>query len=83
MLHDRPWYSRNIIGRRVQVGWQGDQKFYVGRIVEFDVANDMHGIVYDDGEQRGEPLNHPQFVWEFAEDGAGATGVAAPRGLKG
>ena len=63
----RPHVLSEIIGRQVCVWWEGDKRWYTGCVRQYDAANDLHTILYQDGEQQGEPLNDPAFMWKFID----------------
>ena len=37
--------------------WEDDQLWYAGVVREYCEAAQLHTVVYDDGDQRDEPLN--------------------------
>lgn len=41
----------SIIGKKIQVYWPLDKKWYSGQVRSFDVKTNLHLVVYDDGEQ--------------------------------
>eukprot|EP00250_Pteridium_aquilinum_P022813 c2573_g1_i1 orf=282-2036(+) len=51
------------IGRRVQIWWPLDQKFYHGKIMDFDDQESTHKIVYDDGQE--EVLHMDKEIWQL------------------
>ena len=60
-------YQAEIIGCRVHVKWD-DGMWYGGRVMEFDPVSGGHTVVYDDDDQRSEPLNSDELTWEFEEE---------------
>ncbi|KAJ7562945.1 hypothetical protein O6H91_03G089700 [Diphasiastrum complanatum] len=50
------------VGLRIKIWWPLDQKFYVGKIIQFDPLSRMHEILYDDGEKETLILDKEQ--WE-------------------
>ena len=58
-------YNERLLGARVRVWWENDKEWYAGTVMEYSAATNMHTVVYDDGDQREEPLNFPEKVkWE-------------------
>lgn len=41
----------SIIGKKIQVYWPLDKKWYSGQVRSFDAKTNRHLVVYDDGEQ--------------------------------
>ena len=41
-----------LIGRRIKVYWEGDGKWFKGRVASYDPEDEVHTVVYDDGDQR-------------------------------
>ena len=58
-----------LVGRRIKVWWDGDQKWFAGRVQEFIATVGEFTVCYDDGDQRSEALNDPTLQWEFVGDG--------------
>ena len=48
--------GQKLIGRRVSIYWDEDDKYYDGTIKEFAQASGEHLVLYDDGEQHFENL---------------------------
>lgn len=40
-----------LVGRRVEIFWDGDNRHYSGRVVGFDESSRLHGVKYDDGDE--------------------------------
>ena len=43
--------------RRIEVFWEGDNKFYRGTILGFQAATGQHILQYDDGQRTKEKLS--------------------------
>ena len=79
-----------LVGRRVRVYWEGDDKWYCGAVRAFDTVTQEHTIVYDDGEQVHEPLqpsscHQTACEWELLpandEDAGGDATVLTTEGF--
>lgn len=55
--------TTTCVGTRVRVWWPLDQKFYSGKIVEFDEFHKTHKVEYDDGDY--ETLCMDKETWEL------------------
>ncbi|MCO5562211.1 hypothetical protein L7F22_015837 [Adiantum nelumboides] len=55
------------IGRRVQIWWHFDQKYYYATITEFDNQKKTHKVVYDNGQT--EVLDMEREIWELDTSG--------------
>lgn len=55
--------TTTCLGLRVRVWWPLDQKFYSGKIVEFDQFDGTHKVEYDDGDL--ETLRMDKETWEL------------------
>ena len=65
-------FDHSICKRRVRVWWKAPHRaWFSGKIKEFDAANEMHMVQYDDGDQQWHPLNDPSCQWEFVEADGG------------
>ena len=42
---------RGLVGRRVEIFWDGDDRHYSGRVVGFDESSRLHSVKYDDGDE--------------------------------
>ena len=49
--------GRSLVGLRVSVWWEDDEKWYAGTIREFDSVAGEHLVAYDDGDQGHEVLD--------------------------
>jgi len=67
----QPRSGRHLIGQRIRVYWEGEQKWFSGTIAEYSEVEETHLVVYDDGDQRSEPLGDPALSWceEVDSDG--------------
>jgi len=87
----RQQYRGTILGRRVTVYWEGDDKFFAGKVAEYSESSGEHLVSYDDGDQKYHPLDGSGCVWMFEEEDAqvdesegarkrrrGHSGAAAP-----
>ena len=65
-----------MVGRRLEIYFQGDQTFYAAKVVSFNSLN-QHVVKYDvDGEQKAEELCGIDFRWiEDAADTGAVTGL--------
>lgn len=55
--------TTTCLGLRVRIWWPLDQKFYSGKIIEFDETEGTHKIEYDDGDC--EVLHMDKEIWEL------------------
>ena len=63
--------DRSLVGRRVRVYWELDDLWYKGEVRSYSTATQLHLVVYDDGDRRGEPLNFEGLVkWELVDGGS-------------
>ena len=60
-------YERDIVGRRVSVYWEDDATWFKGVVKDYNPVENEHCVLYDDGDQRGEPLNSA-LTWELLPD---------------
>ena len=67
--------------QRLRMYWEGDKKWFSGTIVAHDVANNIHTIKYDDGEQRGYQLHSSENMWEPLDE-SGLRSVEPQRQLQ-
>ena len=64
-------HGAELVLTHVRVFWADEGplgKWFKGQVREFDRVSGYHTVVYDDGEQRREPLNHQGLVWEIIEE---------------
>ena len=40
-----------LVGRRVEIYWDGDRRHYSGRVLGFDDTSRQHSVQYDDGDE--------------------------------
>lgn len=40
-----------LVGRIVQIWWEGDEVYYAGRVEAFDAARGVHRVRYEDGAE--------------------------------
>ena len=43
--------THGLIGRRINIWWDGDQVFYPGKIVGYQDADNMHQLKYDNDDE--------------------------------
>lgn len=56
-----------VIGSRVAIWWNDDQRAYTGKIDAYDSHSECHRILYDDGEWEFSDLSYePYFLLESA-----------------
>ena len=58
-------HGRELVGRRVRIWWEDDEAWYAGHVRSFNEVLGDFLIMYDDGDQRNESLNHPSLEWEL------------------
>ena len=61
-------YERDIVGQRVSVYWEDDATWFKGVVKDYNPVENEHCVLYDDGDQRGEPLNSGALTWELLPD---------------
>ena len=72
--------DHSIKGKRVRVFWEEDKVWYSGLVKDYNEVTEMHLIIFDDGEQKEEPLNFPGAVmWELEKKDAPSDGGPRPR----
>eukprot|EP00965_Chrysotila_dentata_P085209 2811386-Pleurochrysis_carterae.AAC.1 len=55
-------------GRRVRVYWEGDRKWYAGKVAQYNEVSTSYIVVYDDGDVNAEDLtNTLGLLWYFEE----------------
>ena len=69
--------GHKLVGARVKVWWEDDEKWYSGTVREYMAIDDSHLVLYDDGEQRHEELSGAELQWELLPSRAAATALAA------
>ena len=82
----------HLVGKRIEVYWDGDARFYKGRVARYAPRTGRHEVAYDDDETEWLRLDRARhrFVdgggsrytieWEWADEkaqGAHAAAVAA------
>ena len=51
--------------RRIEVFWEGDQRFYRGTVLCYHAATGLHAITYDDGQKTKENLQVCSYLRPF------------------
>ena len=62
----RPWTleeAQRTVGFRLKVWWDGDRRWYSGRVVKVNEATRHCQVKYDDGERKSHPLWNEHLVW--------------------
>jgi ubiquitin C-terminal hydrolase len=54
-------FSDSDVGLFIRVFWSRYQKYFYGRIIEFDTSNNLHSIVYEDGDVRKYDITTKQY----------------------
>ena len=62
--------GRAAVGRRVEVFWPEDQRWYGGLVTKYVAASGKHKIRYDDGEIERLALAKEEFRWTAETGGA-------------
>eukprot|EP00968_Pinguiococcus_pyrenoidosus_P010928 scaffold874_cov233-Pinguiococcus_pyrenoidosus.AAC.3 len=62
--------DERIVGREIQVFWDGDSEWYRGRIKEYDPATSQHLIQYKDGKAEWIDLNTEPFSFAVEDEKA-------------
>ena len=52
-----------VVGRRVEVWWDGDRQWFSGRIAKFTARTGRHLIAYDDGDEETVDLKRQRLRW--------------------
>ena len=52
-----------VVGRRVEVWWDGDRQWFPGRIAKFTARTGRHLIAYDDGDEETVDLKRQRLRW--------------------
>lgn len=60
-----PRRGQKLVGRRVRVWWEEDEQWFAGTIRMYDMANETHIVLYDDGDQRSYDLKSPDLTWQL------------------
>ena len=68
-------------GTRISVYWDCEGRWYDGTVRDFDACSDRYTIVYDDGDQRHEPLEDAALKWKrlTPQPSTAARPASAPR----
>ena len=79
----------HLVGKRIEVYWDGDARFYKGRVARYAPRTGRHEVAYDDDETEGLRLDRARhrFVdgggsrytieWEWADEKAQGAHAAA------
>jgi len=64
--------TRALIGRRVNIWWDGDQVFYPAKVVDFQDTDGAHLVKYDNDDEGAvcpEILNtQPWQIWDGSDE---------------
>jgi hypothetical protein len=67
-----------VVGRRVQVWWDGERQWFAGEIAVFNARTGRHSIKYDDGDEEVVDLRKQRLRWlTDGEGNVGSGGKAA------
>jgi hypothetical protein len=58
-----PAYGQEVVGKRVEVYWPKDKKFYGGTITAFAARGGIHTVTYDDGDVEELNLSLENIKW--------------------
>jgi hypothetical protein len=65
-------YGENLIGKRLNIFWSGDNVFYQGLVIKYDAAKDRHVILYENdptAKQYNENLRKQLWkIWAGTEE---------------
>eukprot|EP01138_Halocafeteria_seosinensis_P014696 gb/GECG01015001.1/.p1 GENE.gb/GECG01015001.1/~~gb/GECG01015001.1/.p1 ORF type:complete len:1090 (+),score=110.19 gb/GECG01015001.1/:1-3270(+) len=61
---EQPKDPHGLLGNRVRVYWPLDDAWYRGRITNYSEQEDMHFVLYDDGDKKWYYLPSRQFILE-------------------
>ncbi|ESQ35214.1 hypothetical protein EUTSA_v10006733mg [Eutrema salsugineum] len=64
-------FGEELVGKRVNVWWPLDRKFYEGVIESYDKRKKTHKVSYSDGDS--ETLNLKKERWEILQDNSSAS----------
>ncbi|CAL9241297.1 unnamed protein product [Arabidopsis halleri] len=67
---DMNGFGENWVGKRVNIWWPLDKRFYEGVIDSYCTRKKMHRVIYSDGDS--EELNLIEERWELLEDDTSA-----------
>lgn len=54
-------FSHSDVGLFIRVFWSRYQKYYYGRVIDFDGSNNQHSIIYEDGDVRKYDITTKQY----------------------
>ncbi|CAL1387975.1 unnamed protein product [Linum trigynum] len=69
LASDAKDYGDEIVGKRVQVWWPQDRKFYKGTVNSYDSTKKKHLVIYDDGEEENLNMKRQKFDILNSESG--------------
>ena len=76
-----PWSSlreaQRTVGRKVNVYWGGDKRWYCGRIVLVHPTSRQVFVKYEDHEERWHAMWEEEYQWVDEEEAAAATSRVA------
>ncbi|XP_020891162.1 glutamic acid-rich protein isoform X2 [Arabidopsis lyrata subsp. lyrata] len=67
---DMNGFGEDLVGKRVNIWWPLDKRFYEGVIDSYCTRKKMHRVIYSDGDS--EELNLIEERWELLEDDTSA-----------